>query len=185
MADEGFRRAEDKQWRESVETRLITLVSAQKTADDDIDELATQVEACEELLHGDRRERDSGIVGQLNAIEAKVNSLLAILHPDSTGQSGLIREHNEIKRKVLGRERTTENAWKFWTAVVVALVAFLGILVQQNWTNLTAYWKAESVKSVAAQRKIDRAKRPKPRSAPRVKAEAPVETPDDNSPVVP
>jgi hypothetical protein len=159
LGEEGYRRADDKAWRESVETRLITLVSAQKTADDDIDELAAKVESCDELLHGDRRERDSGIVGQLNAIESKVNSILAILHPDSTGQSGLLHEHNLIKRKVLGREKSTDNAWKFWTAVIVAALGIVGYVIKDNWKEISANWKTQEKRRVELNRRFDAAKK--------------------------
>lgn len=152
-----YKRKDDQQWRDDVNSRLVSLTAAQKNTDDDIDELARKIEEFDELLHGDRRERDSGLVGQLNAIETALNAVLRILHPDNLGKGGLINEHNALRDEVLGRKKSSEYTWKNWTAIVVAAIGAIALLVQQ-WPTISDYWRKEMKAQGQVHREVQRAK---------------------------
>lgn len=164
--EEFFRREEDRRRLQGfeeklngIESRIVSLTSSQKVTDDEMDELAGSMAGLDELLHGDRSQRDSGIVGQLNSIETKVNSVLAILHPDNTGHGGLLYEHGEIKRKVLGKERSREEQWKFWGLVIVAMISTVGYLIK-SWPEISAYWETQANRKKQVDTMINRTKHP-------------------------
>lgn len=125
---------------------------------DDIDELAGKVEELDELLHGQRSHRDSGLIGQVNELETGLNSLLRVMYPDHTGRGGFLAEFNEIKRQVVRKESNSEYRWKFWTAIGVALITSIGLLIQ-TWPSLQASWKKQPISPVG--KMIDKAKHPR------------------------
>lgn len=112
-----YRREEDRKWRESIETRLVSLTSAQKVTDDELDDLQIQLDELAEEINGDPKRRDVGLIGQVNAIETGLNSVQRVLQPDATGHSGLINEFRDLKQAVRGTERRSEYRWKFWAAI--------------------------------------------------------------------
>jgi len=145
-----------------------------KSIEDDINDLAGKVRDLDDLLHGDRAERDSGMVGQLNAIENKINSVLSILHPDSTGHGGLLHEHNEVKRKVFGKERDL-TAWLVFWAKVIGVIGSIAVVAVSSWPTLSAYWKQTGKDMTTLNRKINKANHPRiPRYKPK-----PIETPEE------
>lgn len=129
----------DEQWKRETDKTLVNLTSAQRSTDDNIEDLAGKLAELDELLHGQRSRSDSGLVGQVNDIETGLNSILRVMHPDSTGHSGLLNDFKEIKRQILKKEQSSEYRWKFWTAIGVALITSASLLVQ-SWPTIQASW---------------------------------------------
>ncbi len=118
--DSLYRREEDRKWRESIETRTVSLTSSQKVTDDELDDLQIQLEEFRVEIEGDPKRRDPGLIGQVNAIETSLNSVQRVLQPDATGNSGLIAEFRKLKNTVQFGERRSEYRWKFWAAIGAA-----------------------------------------------------------------
>lgn len=148
MHDEDYyKREEDRKWRDSVESRLVSLTSAQKVTDDQLDDLSSQLEDQDELLHGNRKERDTGIVGQLNSIESSIHEIKRELYPDALNKGGLVAEHNEMRRKILYGEQATVYKWQFWGMVLVAFISTVGLLIR-SWPDVAAYWEKKPTDTV-------------------------------------
>lgn len=143
--EELYRRAEDRAWRTSIQ--------------DDYDDLAAKLADIDELLHGDRANRDSGLVGQFNAIENKINSVLSILHPDSTGHGGLIHEHNQIYNKIVRKERDLAAWLLFWAKVIGVIGGITGIAIS-SWPTISRNWKEASHDMKQLDRQINKVKHP-------------------------
>lgn len=126
--------------------------------DDDIDDLAGKLEELDELLHGQRSKTDSGLVGQVNQMQTELNAITRVLFPDHTGRGGFLGEFNEIKRSVHKKEVNSEYRWKFWTAIAVALITSLGLLLQ-NWPAISASWRSPRTDPVG--KMIERTKHPR------------------------
>lgn len=153
--EELYRRAEDRAWRKSIQ--------------DDYDELAAKIADIDELLHGDRADRDSGLVGQFNAIETKINSVLSILHPDSTGHGGLLHEHNDLYNKVIRKERDIKEWLVFW-AKVIGTIGGIAAVALSTWPTLSSHWKETAKDMKVLEHEINRAKHPHvTRYVPRIK----------------
>lgn len=146
---------------------------------DDIDDLAGKVEELDELLHGERSRSDSGLVGQVNKMETDLNSLLRVMYPDHTGRGGFLHEFNEVKRQVHGKEVNSEYRWKFWTAIIMALISSATLLFQ-SWPNIEATWNKKPTSPVG--KMIYNAKHPRIKKYKVKIVPAPVSVPEPAAP---
>ncbi len=136
--DSNYKRAEDQEWRKTVETRLVSLTSAQKTTDDDLDKHDGRIEEIEELLEGDPLKReDSGLKGDVKELNRSVNELRAIMAPDHLGHGG-IKHRLDAVENALGLK--VENSIGRWKAVVAAIsaTALITSAVVYNLDRITA-----------------------------------------------
>ena len=172
-------REDDRKWRESVEARLVSLTSAQKITDDQLDEIAVDIEDLNETLNGTPKERDGGLIGQVNALETGLNSVRSVLQPDSLGHGGLINEFRTLKHIVSGKEKSLEYRWGLLNSatvtigsIIVALITSAAFLVT-NWDRVSAFLKHEE-KPSQIDTLIHNAEHPKSRHRHlRIKAAAP------------
>jgi chromosome segregation ATPase len=163
MSNEQYRREDDRRLRErieSLEARVVSLTSSQASNQSDIDDLALEIADHNQLLHGDKAERDSGIIGQINAIETKLNAVLAILHSDSLGHGGLLHEHKELHRKVFGKEKDIQHWLMFW-AKVIAVLGSLAAVAISSWPSLSAYWKETRKDMIVLEKQMNKVKHPR------------------------
>lgn len=128
--DDSYKREEDRKWRESVETRLVSLTSAQKTTDDDLDKLASRLDEMDQLLEGDPLKReDSGLKGDVAEINRAVNSLRAIMAPDALGHGG-VKHRLEVIEDALGlKVQTSKYRWLVILAIISATATISGEVV--------------------------------------------------------
>ncbi len=129
-SDDNYRREEDRKWRESVETRLVSLTSAQKTTDNELDKLGERLEEMDELLEGDPLKRqDSGLKGDVKELNTGLNELRTIMAPDALGHGG-VKNRLENCEMALGlRANKSENRWKFATVIASGTLATMTAII--------------------------------------------------------
>ncbi len=170
MVSDGdfYKREEDRKWRESVEARLVNLVSAQKSTDDQLDEQDLEIVGLKETVNGDPKDRDGGLIGQVNTLETSLNSIQRVLQPDAAGNAGLVAQFREVKQKVLGKEKEQEYRWNFLNSatvaiasILVALISIAGLLIT-NWDKVSEFLNRKG-KTDPVEQMIENARHPKPR----------------------
>lgn len=128
--EDFYKREEDKKWRESVETRLVSLTSAQKTTDDQLDELESRMEELEFMLEGRPSDRnDTGIKGDIQDLNKGLNELRTIMAPDALGHGGIKNRLNACEAALGLAEKRAENRWQFATGVAVATVGAIATII--------------------------------------------------------
>ena len=131
MNEENYRREEDRKWRESVEARLVSLTSAQKTTDDDLDKQMARLNELDELLEGDPLKRDdSGLKGDVSELNRAVNALRAIMAPDALGHGG-VKNRLDACEDALGlKVQTSKYRWLVVLGIISASSAVTVALVE-------------------------------------------------------
>lgn len=121
---------EGHKWRESVETRLVSLTSAQKQTDDDLDKYEARLDAMDDLLEGKPEDKDdSGLKGDLQDLARGLKKLEVIMAPDSLQHGGVIKRLEALESLAGIKLKASENRWKFGTVVAAATVtAIAGII---------------------------------------------------------
>lgn len=159
-------REEDKKWRDSVNDRLVSLTSAQKNSDDQMDDMDLEIIGLKETLNGDPKERDGGMIGQVNRMETTLNALNRIMQPDSLKEGGMYNEFQALKRAVYGKEKTQELRWSFLNSatisiasIIVALISSAVLLVTQ-WDKVSEFLRHQE-KTSPVQQMINGAEHPK------------------------
>ncbi len=131
--DSNYRRAEDQEWRKSVESRLVSLTSAQKTTDDDLDKHETRIDEVEQLLEGDPLKRDdSGLKGDVSDLTHAINTLRAIMAPDALGHGGIKSRLDAVERALGLKVQNTEGRWK----AIAAAIGATAIITSALFANL-------------------------------------------------
>ncbi len=126
MSDEEseYRRQEDRAWRESVSTRIVSLTDSEVTQNDRLDEVDEELHIIKEILEGRASDKDdNGIKGDIHDIRVRVNELRMLMMPDHLGQGGIIARLKAVEHATGVEEKATEYRWKFWTAIVVAIIS--------------------------------------------------------------
>lgn len=144
---------------EGTEASIVSLTSAQKITNDEIEDLAGDQQVSETVLYGDRQDRDSGLVGQVNSLETKVNSFEALMHGDRLGHGGILNEFRDIRSKVLGKEQNKEYSWKFW-ATLISTVGLVAAALIHEWPAIAERWNKNTSEMGVLETKIRKAKHP-------------------------
>lgn len=163
MRDEErfYKREEDLRRIQAIEDRVhkleasvVSLTTAQVASTDDINELANAVEGLNELLHGDVRSTDSGMVGQVNDQETKLNGVLRILH------GGLLDQNNEMWDVYTGTKQDRKAFWENVVKVLIAVIGAIGgiVLLFEKWPDIREKWDKENAKQRIVHRQMERAK---------------------------
>lgn len=163
MRDEErfYKREEDLRRMQAIEDRVhqleatvVSLTTAQVASTDDISELANAVEGLNELLHGDVRSTDSGVVGQINEQETKLTGVLRILH------GGLLEQNNEMWDTYTGTKQDRKAFWENVVKVLIAVIGAIGgiVLLLEKWPDIQAKWAKENERGRIVHREIERAK---------------------------
>jgi len=160
--DSNYKRAEDLEWRKSVESRLVSLTSAQKTTDDDLDKITTRLDEVDELLEGDPLKReDSGLKGDVKDLGRGLNELRAIMAPDHLGHGG-VKHRLEAVESALGlRRESNEHKWK----LILAVIGLTGVVTTAVVSNLDKIEKfvKNQFTTGPLEKKIDKSRGPKKR----------------------
>lgn len=150
----------DDEWKHSVDDRLVSLTSAQKSTDGELDDIQIELKGINETINGDPRERDGGLIGQMNRMETGLNSVRNVLDPIID-----IEREKDYKWKILNSAVVSVGS------IVVAIITVIGSLIL-NWDKISLYLK----KKDPLEMKIDQAKRP--RSKRKISRYRQVSTPD-------
>lgn len=133
-----YKREEDRNWRERTDERLAALTSGETVQNDRLDETDEELHTIKEILEGKADDKnDNGIKGDIHDISITVNTLRALMAPDSLGQGGIIARLKSLEHKAGLEERNIDNRWKFYTAIAVAAISLLGLLLTQ-WDRVRA-----------------------------------------------
>ncbi len=139
-SEDHYKREEDRKWRESVEARLVSLTSAQKTTDDDLDKHEGRIDDMEQLLEGDPLKReDSGLKGDVADLNRAVNSLRAIMAPDALGHGGLKHRLESVEEALGLRVQTSKYRWLVLLGIISATSAVTVAVVENMDRIATAY----------------------------------------------
>lgn len=130
MADDNYKREEDRKWRESVETRLVSLTSAQKTTDNDLDKLSGRIDDMDQLLEGDPLKReDSGLKGDVHELGRGLNALRSIMAPDALGHGGVKNRLDNVEGALGLRVSRSANRVAVTLAVIAATATITAAIV--------------------------------------------------------
>lgn len=125
-----------QQWRESVESRLVSLTSAQKVTDNQLDDQDLEIAGMLETLNGAPKEHDRGLVAQVNALESTLKAADKVI-------SNALSSLSSIEIELGLRKRDTDNHWKFWTAIIGGLLTLAGILII-NWDKVSPFFSSKT-----------------------------------------
>ncbi len=177
--DSNYKRIEDQKFRESVQSRLVSLTDSEVTQNDRHDEQEEEIRVLKEMLEGKSGDKDdNGIKGDLHDLSVGLNELRRLMMPDHLGQGGIIARLKALEKKAGIEENESNNRWKFRTAVAVALVSAIALVL----TNLDRI--GPSLKKLWSSTRVEESRPQKKRSARtskrrHVAVEAPAEeTPD-------
>ena len=127
--EDFYKRGSDKEWRQSIESRLVSLTSAQNTTDRQLDEL-------EQLLEGDPLERnDTGLKGDVKELGVKINEIYATVFRHSE----VIRKLEDIEERIASKEKSLEVRLKFWGPIIIAVISSSVLLIRE-WPTIYARW---------------------------------------------
>lgn len=150
-------------WRNSVNDRLVSLTSAQKTTDDELDEIQEKLREIDHILRGYPDEDLEGLIASRDKLATQVLKFNALLMPDIHGHGGVVNDLNEVLQNRTAREKRADHFWKFATAVVVQFLILIGLLVV-NWDRIQEYivlhehiYQAASIEKDTKKRKALRA----------------------------
>lgn len=121
-------------WRHGVDENLASLNTGQRVNDRLIEDFDLAVSRIDNILRGNPEEETSGLIGRMEKTETDVAQLKSIVIMDASGKKGL---QHEVAILSSG-ERTASDRWKFATAVVVACISLIGLLIT-NWDRIQIY----------------------------------------------
>lgn len=152
-------------WRNSVDERLVNLNAAQKTADDELDQIQVKLEEFDHILRGDIEDDLEGLLESRNKIQIEINKFNALLMPDIHGHGGVVNDLNEILQNRTRREKRADHFWKFATAVFVQFLVLIGLLIV-NWDRIQEYvvlhkhiYQAAEIEKETKRNKVKRIKK--------------------------
>lgn len=151
MSDE---RRED--WHRGVDENLASLNAGQRVWEREMAVIRRLLGEFDHLLRGDPEKDTDGAMARLHIQENDINLLKALVLKDAAGNKGLVGRVETLE----SGERTSDNRWKFATAVVVAVLSMAGLLIT-NWDRIGAFLTQKPTDKL--DRMIEKAKHPKGR----------------------
>lgn len=170
-------------WRHGVDENLVSLNSAQRSTDKELDELDLLTQKHERIILGDPENDKIGISAQIDSLETLVNelraelrTLKATLYGDHTGHPGLEGRMDNLEDRRKSKERREGWAWDSFTKITVELLLVIAMLLL-NWERIEDLIKSKIHPAPpAAAQKVRHKKKPKPIVLPEVTNDAATET---------
>lgn len=153
MNEDFYRRQEDQRWREKIDERLASLTTDTMVSQDRLEEVEEKLEVLDRSVRGDASKETGGIIERMHELEGKIARLWSVIFMDAAGGHGMYEEW----RKIQAHERRVEIHWKFYTAVVVAVISTVGLLLT-NLDKIKKHFPQETTEKV----KTQKAKKPRP-----------------------
>lgn len=154
--DNLYKREEDRKWRESIDHQVVTLLTGHQVLDRRIEEMEDSIDEVDRTVRGDPGNMRSGMISRLERQEEMIAKLNAVIFMDAAGEKGLYEEFKRLRRG----EARSEIHWKFLTAVVVASISTIGLLLT-NWDRLKGLWPKDKPDKLEVM--IENARHPKSR----------------------
>jgi len=108
-------------WKNSVDKKLVDLTSAQRSTDDELDDLDIKYNALDRIIRGDPENDISGFQERLHNVENGLQDLRA------------------EKVKFTVADTTVQGfKWNFWTVFLSALIPSL-LALALNWKGISGY----------------------------------------------
>ena len=172
--EEHFKREDDRKWRESVQSRLVSLTDSELTQNDRLDEVDDEIHTLRAMLEGKADDKnDNGIKGDVHDLTVKYNELRALMMPDHLGQGGVINRLKALERREEKELQIGIEKWKFWV-VLVGLIGTIAVAVISNLDRIETFLRRNDPVDQA----IEKAKHPKGRKVYRVRV-VPAEPADE------
>lgn len=121
-------------WKHGVDENLASLNAGLRVWERELVIIRKLLGEFDSLLRGNPEKDTDGMIARLHMQENDINLLKAVLLKDKAGNKGLVGRVEVLERG----ERTSEHRWKFATAVVVAVLSLLGLLIT-NWGSISAF----------------------------------------------
>src|SRR5690348_9804635 len=121
-------------WHRGVDENLASLNAGQRVWEREVNQIHKALAEIDALLRGDSGRDTDGAIARLHQLENELNLLKAVVLKDKAGNKGLIGRVEALE----SGERGADNRWKFATAVVVATLSLVGLLVT-NWDHLETF----------------------------------------------
>ena len=129
-------------WKNGVDKKLVDLTSAQRSTDDELDDLGLKYGSLDRILRGDPENDISGFQERLHNVENGLQELRA----------------EKVKFKVADTA-IQGFKWNFWTVFLSAIIPSLIALAFQ-WRSISGYLEKQEAKD-PLERSIERAKHKK------------------------
>lgn len=152
LSDDLYRRQEDQRWRDKIDERLASLTTDTIVIQDRLEEAEEKLNVLDLSVRGDAAKETGGLIERMHELEGKISRLWSVIFMDAAGGHGMYEE----MRKIQSREHRFDVHWKFYTAVVVAVISTIGLFL----TNLDKLRKHFPQQEQPEVQKVK--KRPKP-----------------------
>lgn len=143
-------------WRHGVDENLATLNAGQRLWEREFTQLRKILKDVDRLMRGDPQMDTDGVIARLHKLENDINLIQAVVLKDRAGNKGLVGRVEALE----SGEHRSDNRWKFFTAVTVAIISLLGLLMT-NWDRIETYLKRPTKDPL--ERLFEKAKHPKNR----------------------
>ncbi len=167
----------DEPWKNSVDTRLVDLTSAQKSADIDLEKLTRKSDKIDRILRGDPGRNIKGLIEAINHLDTEINKFNRIFDKDYLGHGGLVSFITYIYEREREHQQANEihagYKWGFWGLILAALIGAAAAILT-NKDQLEKWWEHPHLTHL--EEKIENAKHPKSRHRHVVIREEPPET---------
>jgi len=136
VAEDLYKRDEDRKWRELTDERIKNLTTDMTVVQDQQEYLEGKLSELLKLIRGGADSRDQGINGDIQEAQKSIRRMEALLLPAYGQEEGIIpRRLNTVEKHLGISVKRTELHWKFITAVAVAAISTLGLLLRE-WPDL-------------------------------------------------
>lgn len=131
-------------WRSSVDEHLMSLTTAQKVTDKQLDDLELKYEAIDTVIRGDPGDELAGLAERLHFVE-----------------TGLQEMRTTFLKIKMADVEVTKSKWEFAGKIIVQVLILLG-MVLLGWDKLEGlYQKLLNQKVGPVEQRIERAKHPR------------------------
>ena len=167
-----------KQESSAAKERIANLQNGEALQNDRLDEIEEHLDQIDHLLEGRPDDKnDNGLKGDIHEIAVGLNSLRALMQPDSLGAGGVIHRLKALEKKAGFDEKREEYRWKFWLALI-GFVSAATVAVISNLDRIEAFLNRHDKPDKVSQM-IENAKHPRPRHR-HIKIVIPPETQEDS-----
>ncbi len=147
-------------WHNSVDARLVNLTSAQKSTDDDLDELWKEIATFDRLLRGDPEENLEGLNAEVSAVKKEINKFNAMFNKDYLGHGGLESFITYLYHQEKSRQTERSYRWPFWGTVIAAVLGLAAVGLTHR-DEIMKWFPKQSLSPF--EQMIERARHPKNR----------------------
>lgn len=134
--DDGYKRNEDKAWRERVDERLASLTAGENVQDGRLDFLQEEIQKHRHLLYGNDDDReDHGFKGEVEELNRRTSELRSLIAP------------------IVDKETTIQSRLKFWGPIIVAVISSMAFIIKEWGPDIAERWN-HNIQELTAPRNL-------------------------------